>query len=106
MAKPAQPRGTAKAAPRKPAASTAKSAAPAQSNRERPDEPERYKASKAEMLEFYRQMMLICQRENKAALRGGKRAWQHNQATGGFAGKDFDDAADISGIARGRSDEM
>ncbi|MES2496820.1 MAG: pyruvate dehydrogenase (acetyl-transferring) E1 component subunit alpha [Pseudomonadota bacterium] len=70
MAKPAQPRAAAKTAvPRKP--STAKatpspSAAPAPSNRERPAEPDRYKASKEEMLEFYRQMLLIRRFEEKA----------------------------------------
>ena len=70
MAKPAQPRATAKAAPRKAAAgkagAPAATAAPAQSNRERPGEPERYKATKAEVLEFYRQMMLIRRFEEKA----------------------------------------
>ncbi|KRB86624.1 pyruvate dehydrogenase (acetyl-transferring) E1 component subunit alpha [Sphingomonas sp. Root710] len=75
MAKPAQPRATAKAAPRKPAAARAsapkaaaakKTTQPALSNRERPNEPDRYKASKAEMLEFYRQMLLIRRFEEKA----------------------------------------
>ena len=71
MAKPAQPRANVKAAPRKPATpkATAKpevSSAPPRSNRERPGEPERYKASRAEMLEFYRQMMLIRRFEEKA----------------------------------------
>ena len=70
MAKPAQPRGAAKAAPRKPAAANtpakAASAAPPQPNRERPNEPVRYKADKAELLEFYRQMMLIRRFEEKA----------------------------------------
>ncbi|KQX26353.1 MULTISPECIES: pyruvate dehydrogenase (acetyl-transferring) E1 component subunit alpha [unclassified Sphingomonas] len=72
MAKPAQPRAAAKkAAPRKPAASRAApkpaaAAAPPASNRERPAEPERYTASKEEMLEFYRQMMLIRRFEEKA----------------------------------------
>nr|WP_226949221.1 pyruvate dehydrogenase (acetyl-transferring) E1 component subunit alpha [Rhizorhabdus wittichii] len=36
------------------------------SNRERPAEPQRYKASKEEMLEFYRQMLLIRRFEEKA----------------------------------------
>ena len=69
MAKPAQPRTAAKkptaaaaAKPRTPGAA----AAPALSNRERPAEPDRYKASKEEMLEFYRQMMLIRRFEEKA----------------------------------------
>ncbi|RYD95965.1 MAG: pyruvate dehydrogenase (acetyl-transferring) E1 component subunit alpha, partial [Sphingomonadales bacterium] len=70
MAKPAQTRATAKAAPRKPAATKAApkaaAGAPPPSNRERPGEPERYKATKAEMLEFYRQMMLIRRFEEKA----------------------------------------
>ncbi len=70
MAKPAQPHATAKAAPRKPAAANtpAKAAgtAPPRSNRERPGEPDRYKASKTELLEFYRQMMLIRRFEEKA----------------------------------------
>ncbi|WP_188055016.1 pyruvate dehydrogenase (acetyl-transferring) E1 component subunit alpha [Sphingosinithalassobacter sp. CS137] len=39
---------------------------PAPSNRERPNEPERYKASKDELLEFYRQMLLIRRFEEKA----------------------------------------
>ncbi|QTH21950.1 pyruvate dehydrogenase (acetyl-transferring) E1 component subunit alpha [Rhizorhabdus wittichii] len=78
MAKPAQPRAAAKkAAPRKPASPRAKAAAPKPaaaaattappiSNRERPAEPQRYKASKEEMLEFYRQMLLIRRFEEKA----------------------------------------
>ena len=69
MAKPAQPRTAAKkptaAAAAKPKAPGA-AAAPALSNRERPAEPDRYKASKEEMLEFYRQMMLIRRFEEKA----------------------------------------
>nr|WP_238147288.1 pyruvate dehydrogenase (acetyl-transferring) E1 component subunit alpha [Rhizorhabdus dicambivorans] len=36
------------------------------SNRERPAEPQRYQASKEEMLEFYRQMLLIRRFEEKA----------------------------------------
>ncbi len=39
---------------------------PVVTNRERPDEPDRYKASKAELLEFYRQMLLIRRFEEKA----------------------------------------
>nr|WP_047167395.1 pyruvate dehydrogenase (acetyl-transferring) E1 component subunit alpha [Sphingomonas sp. Y57] len=76
MAKPAQPRAAAKkAAPRKPVSPRAKAAAPKPaaaaaappiSNRERPAEPQRYEASKEEMLEFYRQMLLIRRFEEKA----------------------------------------
>ncbi|MFC0305339.1 pyruvate dehydrogenase (acetyl-transferring) E1 component subunit alpha [Rhizorhabdus histidinilytica] len=77
MAKPAQPRAAAKkAAPRKPASPRAQAAtpkpaaaattAPPISNRERPAEPQRYEASKEEMLEFYRQMLLIRRFEEKA----------------------------------------
>jgi pyruvate dehydrogenase E1 component alpha subunit len=72
LAKPAQPRAAAKKTPpRTPAASRtapkpAASVAPPASNRERPAEPERYTASKEEMLEFYRQMMLIRRFEEKA----------------------------------------
>ncbi|MBO9715145.1 MAG: pyruvate dehydrogenase (acetyl-transferring) E1 component subunit alpha, partial [Sphingomonas sp.] len=40
--------------------------APAATNRERPDEPERYKASKDELLDFYKQMLLIRRFEEKA----------------------------------------
>jgi pyruvate dehydrogenase E1 component alpha subunit len=36
------------------------------SNRERPSEPKRFKASKAELLEFYRQMLLIRRFEERA----------------------------------------
>jgi pyruvate dehydrogenase E1 component alpha subunit len=48
-------------APAKPRA-----AVPATPNRERPDEPQLYKASKAELLEFYKQMLLIRRFEEKA----------------------------------------
>ncbi|WP_226372721.1 pyruvate dehydrogenase (acetyl-transferring) E1 component subunit alpha [Allosphingosinicella flava] len=41
-------------------------AAPQLSNRERPAEPRRYEASKEEMLEYYRQMLLIRRFEEKA----------------------------------------
>ncbi|MEI9850041.1 MAG: pyruvate dehydrogenase (acetyl-transferring) E1 component subunit alpha [Sphingomonas sp.] len=41
-------------------------AEPAVPNRERPDEPERYKASKEELLGLYRQMLLIRRFEEKA----------------------------------------
>ena len=39
---------------------------PAASNRERPPEPERYQASKDELLEYYRQMLLIRRFEERA----------------------------------------
>ncbi len=39
---------------------------PAVPNRERPNEPERYNASKEELLEFYKQMLLIRRFEEKA----------------------------------------
>ena len=39
---------------------------PAVPNRERPNEPERYKASKEQLLEFYKQMLLIRRFEEKA----------------------------------------
>jgi pyruvate dehydrogenase E1 component alpha subunit len=42
------------------------SAPPAATNRERPGEPERYKASKDELLEFYKQMLLIRRFEERA----------------------------------------
>jgi pyruvate dehydrogenase E1 component alpha subunit len=50
------------------AKSPAKKAAavPAATNRERPDEPERYKASKEELLGLYKQMLLIRRFEEKA----------------------------------------
>lgn len=44
----------------------APAAPPPSSNRERPDEPERYQASKEELLEFYREMLLIRRFEEKA----------------------------------------
>jgi pyruvate dehydrogenase E1 component alpha subunit len=44
----------------------AKSAAPATPNRERPKEPGRYKASKDELLDFYKQMLLIRRFEERA----------------------------------------
>ncbi len=47
-----------KAAPR--------STAPATPNRERPKEPQRYKASKDELLDFYKQMLLIRRFEERA----------------------------------------
>lgn len=58
MAKAASPKRAAK----KPAAAPA----PQIPNRERPAEPQRYKASKEELLEFYRQMLLIRRFEERA----------------------------------------
>ena len=43
-----------------------KSAAPATPNRERPNEPKRYKATKEELLDFYKQMLLIRRFEERA----------------------------------------
>ena len=50
----------------KSAAPKAPATPPATSNRERPPEPKPYDASKEEMLEFYRQMLLIRRFEEKA----------------------------------------
>ena len=47
-------------------ASAARTAAPPVPNRERPDEPTPYGASKEELVEFYRQMLLIRRFEEKA----------------------------------------
>jgi pyruvate dehydrogenase E1 component alpha subunit len=44
----------------------AKTGAPATPNRERPQEPARYKASKDELLDFYKQMLLIRRFEERA----------------------------------------
>jgi pyruvate dehydrogenase E1 component alpha subunit len=44
----------------------AAASAPQLSNRERPPEPERHKADKAELLEYYRQMLLIRRFEERA----------------------------------------
>ena len=41
-------------------------AAPPQSNRERPAEPKRYEPSKDELLQFYREMLLIRRFEERA----------------------------------------
>jgi pyruvate dehydrogenase E1 component alpha subunit len=54
-------RAAKSAAPAAPAATP-----PATSNRERPAEPVRYQASKEELLEFYRQMLLIRRFEERA----------------------------------------
>lgn len=59
MAKPASSRS------RKPAAGTA-APAPADHNRERPADPKPYQASKEELLEFYKQMLLIRRFEERA----------------------------------------
>ena len=56
MAKAGSGRGAAKA----------KNAPPARPNRERPPEPKRYEASRDELLEFYRQMLLIRRFEERA----------------------------------------
>ena len=45
----------------------AKPAAPLTSNRERPAEPKPYKASKDELLDFYKQMLLIRRFEERCA---------------------------------------
>ncbi len=58
MAKPASPKGAAK--------KQAAAPAPQLPNRERPAEPTRYQASKDELLEFYRQMLLIRRFEERA----------------------------------------
>lgn len=47
-------------------AATAKSSAPPIPNRERPSEPQSYKASPQEMLDFYKEMLLIRRFEEKA----------------------------------------
>ena len=44
----------------------AHAAAPGKTNRERPKEPQRYKASKEELLDFYKQMLLIRRFEERA----------------------------------------
>jgi len=44
----------------------APAAAPGKTNRERPKEPQRYKASKNELLDFYKQMLLIRRFEERA----------------------------------------
>ena len=59
MAKPTTPRPTR-------AEAEAKSPVGADHNRPRPDTPTDYKASKEELLEFYRQMVLIRRFEEKA----------------------------------------
>jgi pyruvate dehydrogenase E1 component alpha subunit len=43
-----------------------KTTEPAKTNRERPDEPKRFEASKEQLLEFYKQMLLIRRFEEKA----------------------------------------
>ena len=45
---------------------TAAAAAPPIPNRERPAEPQRYKATKDELLQFYREMLLIRRFEERA----------------------------------------
>ena len=56
----------ARAATPKRAAGKAAPAPPRTANRERPAEPKRYKANKDELLEFYRQMLLIRRFEERA----------------------------------------
>ncbi|AUW59125.1 pyruvate dehydrogenase (acetyl-transferring) E1 component subunit alpha [Sphingobium sp. SCG-1] len=56
----------AKSASPRTASAKAAAPAPADHNRERPDAPSDYKASKEELLEFYRQMVLIRRFEEKA----------------------------------------
>ena len=56
----------ARAASPKRAAKERRRAGAADPNRERPPEPKRYKASKDELLEFYRQMLLIRRFEERA----------------------------------------
>ena len=48
------------------APASARKAEPPKSNRERPDEPRRYEASKEELLKFYKDMLLIRRFEEKA----------------------------------------
>ena len=50
----------------RPAKKTAAAAPPPSSNRERPSEPKRYKASKDELLDFYKHMLLIRRFEERA----------------------------------------
>ena len=47
-------------------APAARKAEPLTPNRERPDEPKPYKASKEELLDFYKQMLLIRRFEERA----------------------------------------
>ncbi|MDB5662791.1 MAG: hypothetical protein JWM38_2591 [Sphingomonas bacterium] len=58
MARASQPRTAAGESPPPPA--------PSGANRERPGEPQRFEADKAQMLEFYRQMLLIRRFEERA----------------------------------------
>ena len=57
---------SAKPAPAKPEAKTAVPAAPRDRNMELPPQPQRYKASKDELLKFYRSMLLIRRFEERA----------------------------------------
>jgi pyruvate dehydrogenase E1 component alpha subunit len=67
LARTSQPRvARARKAPATSKAAPSNTPPPATPNRERPAEPERYKASKQEMLDFYRQMLLIRRFEEKA----------------------------------------
>ena len=64
MARTAKKAAAKTAAPSK--SKRAPGAAPPPANRERPAEPERYKASKSELLDFYKQMLLIRRFEERA----------------------------------------
>ena len=64
MARTAQAKRAASAAPATP--SRAKVASPPSSNQERPNEPVRFAASKEQLLDFYKQMLLIRRFEERA----------------------------------------
>ncbi|MFL6779695.1 MAG: thiamine pyrophosphate-dependent enzyme, partial [Sphingomicrobium sp.] len=64
MAKTARKTAPRSAAPATPNRATA--TAPSRSNRERPKEPQRYKAGKDELLDLYKQMLLIRRFEERA----------------------------------------
>src|SRR5688500_14050219 len=64
VARPAKPKAAAKVSPAK--SNRAKAASSPASNRERPAEPKRYKASKDELLDLYKQMLLIRRFEERA----------------------------------------
>ena len=54
------------ASPKRSSKSSAQSAPPAIPNRERPEEPQRHQAGKEELLEYYRQMLLIRRFEERS----------------------------------------
>jgi pyruvate dehydrogenase E1 component alpha subunit len=64
VAKTARKTAPRSAAPAKPSRATA--TAPSRSNRERPKDPQRYKAGKDELLDLYKQMLLIRRFEERA----------------------------------------